>query len=59
MSKESTATSSGISLGAAVAAAVSWSIHHNVGWAVVHAFFGWAYVIAYFFGWVDQWEPRP
>jgi hypothetical protein len=49
-------TSTGISLGAAIAAAISWSIHHSVLWVILHGFFGWLYVIAYVLGIVDQWQ---
>lgn len=39
------ATQSGISLGAAIAVAVSWSLHHSLLWALFHGFCGWFYVI--------------
>lgn len=37
----------GISLGAALAVAISWSIHKSILWAIVHGFFSWLYVIYY------------
>ena len=42
-----TATSSGISLGSAIAVTVSWSLYHSLLWAIIHGIFGWAYVIYY------------
>jgi hypothetical protein len=41
------ATSTGISLGSAIAVTVSWSLHHSLIWAIVHGVFGWFYVIYY------------
>ena len=38
---------SGISLGAALAIAISWSLNQSVLWAIVHGFFSWLYVIYY------------
>lgn len=37
--------SSGISLGAAIAVVVSWSVNHSIGWAIVHGILGWFYVV--------------
>jgi hypothetical protein len=45
----STTTSSGISLGSAIAVTVSWSLYHSLLWAIVHGIFGWLYVIYYAF----------
>ena len=45
--KKSTTASTGISLGAAIAVAISWSMYNSVFWAIVHGFFGWIYVIYY------------
>ena len=39
------ATSTGISLGSAIAVTVSWSLYHSLLWAVIHGIFGWFYVI--------------
>ena len=41
------ATSSGISLGSAIAVTVSWSLYHSLLWAIIHGVFGWLYVIYY------------
>ena len=35
----------GISLGAAIGVAISWSIHHSIMWAFVHGLCGWLYVL--------------
>ena len=43
--KKYTTASTGISLGAAIAVAISWSIHKSVLWAIIHGIFGWLYVI--------------
>ena len=40
----------GISIGSLLAAFISWSINKSVGWALVHAFFGWLYVFYYLVG---------
>ena len=34
-------------LGIAIAAAISWSVNHSIGWAILHGGLGWAYVIYY------------
>jgi len=47
MSSASGATSTGISLGSAIAVTVSWSLHHSLIWAIIHGVFGWIYVIYY------------
>ncbi len=33
------------SIGAVLAALLSWRVNHSVFWALVHAFFSWFYVI--------------
>lgn len=38
---------SGITLGSALAIAISWSIHKSILWAVLHGLFSWFYVIYY------------
>jgi len=43
--KKTTAASSGISLGSAIAVAISWSLHGSVPWAIIHGIFGWFYVV--------------
>ena len=43
----------GIGLGTIAAAVLSWTTWHSVGWAIIHAIFGWLYVIYYLiaYGW--------
>ena len=43
--KKSTAASSGISLGSAIAVTISWSLHGSVLWAIIHGVLGWLYVL--------------
>ena len=38
---------SGISFGAALAIAISWSANQSILWAVIHGIFSWFYVIYY------------
>jgi hypothetical protein len=38
----------GIGLGTIIAVLISWIKWHSIGWAIVHGFFGWFYVIYYF-----------
>ncbi len=38
---------SGISLGSALAIAISWSVNKSVLWAILHGVFSWLYVIYY------------
>ncbi len=33
------------SIGAVLAALLSWRVNHSVFWALVHAFFSWFYVV--------------
>ena len=48
MSVKKTATAStGLSLGAALAVTISWSMYKSVLWAIIHGIFGWFYVIYY------------
>lgn len=35
----------GITLGSALAVGLSWYINHSVGYAILHFFLGWFYVI--------------
>lgn len=43
----STASFTGISLGSAIAVAISWSMWKSIWWAILHGFLGWIYVIYY------------
>jgi len=47
---KSTAASSGITFGCALAIAISWSVNHSIVWAVIHGIFSWFYVIYYALG---------
>lgn len=38
---------SGVSLGSALAIAISWSLNKSVLWAILHGIFSWFYVIYY------------
>lgn len=44
----------GIGIGNIVAAVVSWAQWKSVGWALVHGFFGWIYLILWFMGCVES-----
>ena len=37
------------SIGAVLAALLSWGVNESIGWALIHAFFSWFYVIYHFF----------
>jgi hypothetical protein len=37
----------GVSMGSALAIAISWSVHKSIVWAIVHGFLSWIYVIYY------------
>ncbi len=41
------AVKNGITLGAALAVAISWSTHKSILWAIVHGLLSWFYVIYY------------
>ena len=43
------ATKGGIGLGAILAIVLSWSRNQSILWAIVHALFGWLYVIYFVF----------
>lgn len=47
MSTQLEVTRVGISMGSALAIAISWSLHQSIIWAIIHGFFGWFYVIYY------------
>lgn len=49
MSHCSHTCSKGIGLGTIIAVLISWIKWHSIGWAIVHGFLGWLYVIYYFF----------
>ena len=48
--RTSEAVNHGITLGAAMAIAISWSVNHSILWALLHGVFSWAYVIYYAMG---------
>ncbi len=35
----------GIGLGTLIAALLSWSLNHSVGWAILHGILGWIYIL--------------
>ena len=37
----------GITMGASLAIAISWSVNQSILWAILHGVFGWLYVIYY------------
>ena len=43
------AAKAGISLGSAIAVAISWSLNKSIFWAILHGVFSWFYVIYYAF----------
>lgn len=47
MNNRTGAAQAGIGLGAAIAVAVSWSLHKSILWAVIHGVLSWFYVIYY------------
>lgn len=42
---KSSAASTGIGFGSALAMIISWGLNHSIGWAIFHGFLGWLYVI--------------
>lgn len=38
---------SGVSLGSALAIAISWSVNQSILWAIIHGILSWLYVIYY------------
>lgn len=38
---------SGVSLGSALAIAISWSVNKSVFWAIIHGLLSWIYVVYY------------
>ncbi len=47
MSRTREAARAGVTMGSALAIAISWSVHKSILWAIVHGFFSWLYVIYY------------
>ena len=37
----------GVSIGNALAVAISWSLNKSILWGILHGLFGWFYVIYY------------
>lgn len=42
-----TYVNTGIGLGSILAVVLSWTRNQSILWAIIHAFFGWLYVIYY------------
>lgn len=38
-----------VGFGSVLAVCMSWSANHAVGWAIVHGFLNWIYVVYYLF----------
>lgn len=49
MSNKTSAVSSGISFGCALAICISWSVNHSIFWAMIQGICSWFYVIYYWF----------
>ncbi len=45
MSTSSTATTTGLSMGSALAMILSYDVNARVGWAIIHGVLSWFYVI--------------
>jgi hypothetical protein len=45
--KTKSTVSTGVTLGSALAIAISWSLHKSILWACLHGVFSWFYVIYY------------
>jgi hypothetical protein len=43
------AAKAGVSLGSAIAVAISWSLNKSIVWAIVHGVLSWFYVLYYAF----------
>ncbi len=43
------------SVGAVLAALLSWQVNHSVLWALIHAFFSWFYVIYHWIKYGHLW----
>lgn len=42
-----TSARAGVSMGSALAIAISWSEHRSILWAIIHGFLSWLYVAWY------------
>jgi len=42
-------TSTGITIGSALAMILSWSVNHSIGWAILHGVCSWFYVLYFWF----------
>ena len=42
---KSTAAAHGITFGCALAVVISYTAHKSIGWAIVHGFLSWLYVL--------------
>jgi hypothetical protein len=47
VSNSTTAATSGIGFGCALAIAISWSQHQSIVWAIIHGILSWLYVLYY------------
>ena len=45
MENNNTAAGSGIGLGSIIAFILSYCTWHSIGWGILHAIFGWAYIL--------------
>ncbi len=43
----------GLSLGSAIAVAISWTLNGSVWWSILHGILGWAYVLYYGLGYAS------
>ncbi len=46
---QQTVINNGVSLGSAIAVAISWSRNKSILWAIIHGILSWFYVIYYYF----------
>lgn len=53
-SKGSSVASSGVSFGCALAMVISYVKWQSIGWAILHGFLGWIYVIYYWITYAQQ-----
>jgi hypothetical protein len=47
LSRSTEVARAGITMGSALAIAISWSVNQSIVWAIIHGFFSWFYVIYY------------
>jgi len=45
--KRSSGAAGGIGIGNVLAILLSWKINQSIGWAILHGFCGWLYVLYY------------